>query len=110
MSIRGRKAVLRPNPYALASLAVFAIAFVDPVVTSAQMDRGPKVEKTYGKGLPRDRDLLIFTDDQYPVWPLTPEQKRFAVIDGARMKRHIIDLAQIAVRYRDAGNKWWGRL
>ena len=38
----------------------------------AQMGYGPKVEKTYGQGLPRDQDKLVFTDDQYPVWPLTP--------------------------------------
>ena len=74
------------------------------------MDRGPRVEKTYGEGLPRDRDLLIFDDDQYPVWPLTPEQRPYAGIDGARMKRHVIELAQISLRYRDAGHKWWGRL
>ena len=76
----------------------------------AQMDLGPKVEKTYGEGLPRDRDRLIFTDAQYPVWPLTPEQKQYAPIDGARMKRHVVDLAQVSLRYRDAGHKWWGRL
>jgi hypothetical protein len=53
---------------------------------------------------------LIFTDDQYPVWPLTPEQRQYASIDGARMKGHVVALSQIALRYRDAGNKWWGRL
>ena len=93
-----------------ASLAALGMALASPGVSNAQMDLGPKVEKTYGEGLPRDRDQLIFADDQYPVWPLTPEQKAYASIDGARMKQQVIDLAQIAVRYRDAGNKWWGRL
>jgi hypothetical protein len=68
------------------------------------------VEKTYGAGLPRDSDRLIFSDDQYPVWPLTPEQRAYAGIDGRRMKGQVIDLARIAVRYRDAGHRWWGRL
>ena len=95
---------------ALASLAAFAVALSTPVMSSAQTDRGPRVETTYGAGLPRDRDRLIFDDDQYPVWPLTPEQRRYASIDGARMKRHVIELAQISLRYRDAGHKWWGRL
>ena len=94
----------------LASLAACGAALTASVVLSAQMDLGPKVEKTYGAGLPRDRDTLVFSDDQYPVWPLTPEQKAYASINGARMKQQVIDLAQIAVRYRDAGNKWWGRL
>jgi hypothetical protein len=77
---------------------------------AAQQDRGPAVEKTYGEGLPRDRDRIVFRDDQYPTWPLTPEQKAYAVIDGPRMKQHVVDLAQIALRDRDAGHKWWGRL
>ena len=93
----------------LASLAAAAVLST-PTAASAQMDLGPRVEKTYGSGLPRDRDRLIFDDDQYPVWPLTPEQQRYASIDGARMKRHVVELAQIALRYRDAGHKWWGRL
>ena len=93
-----------------ASLATLGVALLSPAVSYAQMDLGPEVERTYGEGLPRDRDLLVFADDQYPVWPLTPEQSQYASIDGARMKRQVIDLAQIAVRYRDAGNKWWGRL
>ena len=96
--------------HVLASLATFGMALASPAVSHAQMDLGPKVEKTFGEGLPRDRGQLIFDDDQYPVWPLTPEQKQYASIDGARMKRQVIDLAQISLRYRDAGHKWWGHL
>ena len=81
-----------------------------PPPAAAQMDLGPAVEKTFGLGLPRDRDRLIFADDQYPVWPLTPEQRQYASIDGARMKRHVLALSQIALRDRDRGHKWWGRL
>ena len=79
---------------ALAALG-FAVALSTPATSSAQTDLGPRVEKTYGEGLPRDRDLLIFDDDQYPVWPLTPEQRQYAGIDGARMKQHVIALAHI---------------
>jgi len=53
---------------------------------------------------------LIFRDEQYPRWPLTAEQSRYAAIDGERMKRDVEALAAAAVRYRDAGHKWWGRL
>lgn len=77
---------------------------------SAQVDRGPQVEKTFGEGLPRDRERLIFADDQYPFWPLTEAQRPYATIDGARMKRQVIDFARIAERYRDEGHRWWGRL
>ena len=81
------------------------------VSTSAQKGEvGPKVEKTYGEGLPRDRDRILFRDDQYPFWPLTPDQQAYASINGARMKQHVVNLANIALKYRDQGHKWWGRL
>ena len=67
-----------------------------PRALSTQFDHGPKVEKTYGEGRPRDHDTLIFADNQYPVWPLTAEQTKYATIDGARMKRQVIDLALIS--------------
>lgn len=96
--------------YGLASVAVIGIALLIPNAAEAQMDVAPTVESKYGQGLPRDRDLLIFDDDQYPVWPLTAGQREYAGIDGTRMKQHVVELALISLRYRDAGNKWWGRL
>ena len=85
------------------------------LVASASMlaqqgSNGPAVEKTYGAGLPRDRDRIVFSDSQYPTWPLTPEQQVYASIDGRRMKQHVVNLAQIALRDRDLGHQWWGRL
>ena len=62
--------------YGFALVAAFGMAFFIPASSSAQMDLGPEVERTYGQGLPRDRDLLVFDDDQYPVWPLTAEQRQ----------------------------------
>jgi hypothetical protein len=94
----------------LCTVAAIGMALMAPAAAWAQADAGPKVEKTYGEGLPRDRDRLIFADDQYPVWPLTASQAQYSSIDGLRMKRHVVNLAQIALRYRDAGHKWWGRL
>jgi hypothetical protein len=80
------------------------------LTTTFQMDNGPTTEKTYGIGLPRDHATTLFTDDQYPVFPLTKDQKQYADIDGMRMKRDIIALSQIAVNYRDTVNsQWWGR-
>ena len=94
----------------LALLATAGMWLATPASSSAQIERGPVVERTYGQGLPRDHQTLLYSDDQYPVWPLTAEQRQYASIRGTRMKEHVVDLAQIAVRYRDAGNKWWGRL
>lgn len=57
---------MKTHTCVLASLSVFGIA-LSPAASSAQMDLGPEVERTYGEGLPRDRDSLIFDDDQYPI-------------------------------------------
>ena len=70
-----------------ASLAALAIQLPMTVAALAQMDDGPKTEKTYGVGLPRDHATTLFTDDQYPVFALTKDQKDYADIDGLRMKR-----------------------
>jgi hypothetical protein len=67
------------------------------------MDYGPKVEKTYGQGLPRDKDKADLHRRSIPVWPLTPAQQQYARFNGARMKQHVVDLANVAIRYRDAG-------
>jgi hypothetical protein len=98
-----------PTIRLVVSTAVMMAAAI-PSPADAQLDLGPAVERTYGRGLPRDRATLLFDDDQYPSWPLTAEQSVYASIDGARMKRHVEELARIALRYRDAGNQWWGRL
>src|SRR4029077_7644671 len=80
----------------------------------AQMDHGPKTEKTFGIGLPRDHASQLFADKDYPVFPLKPGQEAYQEaykdIDGARMKKAVIAVSQIALRYRDTVNKqWWGR-
>jgi hypothetical protein len=97
-----------------AQAIVASIALITGVlITSmavAQMDHGPKTEKTFGIGLPRDHASQLFADKDYPVFPLKPGQEAYKDIDGARMKKDVIALSQIALRYRDTVNKqWWGR-
>jgi peptidase M28-like protein len=93
---------------------VASIALVTSVMVGGaavgQMDQGPKTEKTYGIGLPRDHTSQLFADKDYPVFPLKPGQEAYKDIDGGRMKKDVIALSQIALRYRDTVNKqWWGR-
>src|SRR5262249_55880081 len=79
-------------------------------VALAQMDDGPKTEKKYGIGLPRDHATQLFADPDYPVFPLKPGQEAYRDIDAARMKKDVIALSNIAIHYRDTVNKqWWGR-
>jgi hypothetical protein len=99
----------------ISSLAVVAsIALAAGVLASnsatAQMDHGPKTEKTFGIGLRRNHASQLFSDKDYPVFPLKPGQEAYKDIDGARMKKDVIALSQIALHYRDTVNKqWWGR-
>src|SRR5262245_66138307 len=92
------------------AVAVAAVTITIAGVAAQKGEVGPKVEKTYGDGLPRDRDRIVFRDDQYPFWPLTPEQQAYASINGARMKQHVVDLANIALKYREPGHEGRGRL
>ena len=41
----------------------------------AQMDHGPKTDKTYGIGLPRDHASQLFPAKDYPVFPPKPGQE-----------------------------------
>ena len=97
------------SPAVIARIALMT-AVLASSVAMAQMDQGPKTEKTFGIGLPRDHASQLFADKDYPVFPLKPGQEAYKDIDGARMKKDVIALSQIALRYRDAVNKqWWGR-
>ncbi len=76
----------------------------------AQMDLGPKTEKTYGIGLPRNHASQLFKDADYPVFALKPGQEAYKNIDGARMKNDVVALSKIALKHRDTVNKqMWGR-
>ncbi len=95
------------------SLTAAAIAFSMASasgLTLAQMDTGPKTEKTYGIGLPRDHASQLFGDADYPVFALKPGQEAYRGIDGARMKRDVVALSQISLKHRDTVNRqMWGR-
>src|SRR5882672_5873994 len=100
------RSITRP----MLGLGILASAALTATIALAQMDSGPKTEKTYGIGLPRGHASQLFSDADYPVFPLKPGQEAYKDIDGARMKRDVIALSNIALAYRDSVNKqWWGR-
>jgi Peptidase family M28 len=77
---------------------------------SAQMRPGPKVEKTYGLGLPRDMDKLVIPDSEYPIYPLKPGQEAYADVDGDRIKTNVKKLTAFSLMSLDAGELYWGRI
>jgi hypothetical protein len=70
----------------IASIALMTSVFVSGAA-KAQMDQGPKTDKIYGIGLPRDHASQLFSDRDYPVFPLKPGQEVYKDIDGTRMKK-----------------------
>lgn len=54
---------------------------------------------------------LATLEDMFIRFPLPPGQDAYADIDGKRMHRDVVEQANIARRYRDAGHpKFWGRI
>ncbi len=74
------------------------------------MRPGAKVEKTYGLGLPRDMDKLLFDDREYPDYPLKPGQEAYKDVDGYRIKDLIRKFTAISLRSFDDGEQYWGRI
>ena len=70
----------------------------------------PSAQKTYGKGLPRDLDVLGVPDADYPDWPITPDQAAYAGVSGERMKEWTRRISDISLRCKADGNACWGRL
>src|SRR5215510_13503615 len=88
-------------------VAAFMGGVLALTTAAAQMDDGPATEKRYGIGLPRDHASQLFSDADYPVFPLKPGQEAYRGIDAVRMKKDVIALSEIALRYRDTVNKQW---
>ncbi|HYA18914.1 MAG TPA: M28 family peptidase [Bryobacteraceae bacterium] len=49
-------------------------------------------------------------DESYLVWPVSPENKAYAAIDGKHLKEYVEEQAAISRAYRDKGHQFWGRI
>ena len=97
----------------LLGVSLTALTVQLPIIPAAlaQIEDGPITEREFGIGLPRDHSAILFSDAQYPAFPLKKHQKDYEDIDGMRMKQDVIALSKIAVKYRDeTKSQWWGRL
>ena len=70
----------------------------------------PPPGTTSGKGLPRDLAELAVADQDYPDWPLTADHADLVDISGKRMKQWVEQISAIALKSRDDGHAYWGRL
>ncbi len=75
-----REALMRKrsisSPAVVANIALMTGVLITNAAV-AQMDHGPKTEKTFGVGLPRDHASQLFADKDYPVFPLKPGQEAY---------------------------------
>jgi len=92
------------------TIAALALTLLPAGVSQAQMRPGAKTEKSYGLGLPRDMDTLIFDDKDYPEFPLKADQQAYKDIDGYRIKETIKKITAISLQSLDEGNQYWGRI
>jgi hypothetical protein len=94
----------------IAIVAVLTALLLSTTASVAQMRSGPKVEKTYGLGLPRDMDKLLIGDHEYPDYPLKPGQEAYKDVDGYRIKGLLKKFTAISLKSLDDGEQYWGRI
>ena len=94
------------SPAVVATIALMTGVLIASVAV-AQMDHGPKTEKGYGIGLPRDHASQLFADKDYPVFPLKPGQEAYQEaykdIDAVVNVVHNAGLARKVARLRPIG-------
>jgi peptidase M28-like protein len=95
-------------------LALIAVAAIAGVVTiggrSLVAQRGQPPAAPPRNPTPANMALPTL-EDMFIRFPLPPGQEAYADIDGKRMHRYVVEQANIARKYRDAGHpKFWGRL
>jgi len=95
----------------VAPLGLLSACLVSVVLTSrasARQDPGPTAPPRNPSPSGMSQATL---DDMLIRFPLPAGQEAYADIDGKRMHRDVVEQANIARRYRDAGHpKFWGRI
>ncbi len=87
---------------ALASVAIGAAALA--VAMHAQSRTRP--EGTF----PAPGPALVPLEQSWLQWPLAASDRKYADIDGRRLRGYVDQLAAISRRSRDRGEQWWGRI
>jgi hypothetical protein len=83
-------------------IAVMATTWLFPGMPSQAQD---------GEGGPAAKGKISRLPASELTWKLPPGvDKSYDSIDGHRLHRYVEEQAAISLRYRDAGNQWWGRI
>ena len=97
-----RKAVF----FAVATLGLFSLFALTSEMGVAQPARSTIAQSLTPPALPLSR-----VQDSLIAFPLPKNEQAYASIDGKKMHKYVVELAQISRRYRDSGHpKFWGRI
>jgi hypothetical protein len=71
----------------------------------------PKARSTIAQSLTPPALSLSRVQESVIQFPLPKDAQAYAAIDGRKMHKYVVELAEISRRYRDAGHpKFWGRI
>jgi Peptidase family M28 len=89
---------------------LFGLASLDRVnAQTASMP--PQARSTIAQSLTPPALSQARVDESLIEFPLPKGEQSYGSIDGRKLHQYVVDLAQIALRYRDAGHpQFWGRL
>ncbi len=96
-----------------ASLAAVLLGLISlERVSSAQTaSMPPPARSTIAQSLTPPALSQARVDDSLIEFPLPQGESSYGSIDGRKLHQYVVDLAQIALRYREAGHpQFWGRL
>src|SRR5579863_1162194 len=64
-----------------------------------------------GEVRPAKKGKISEVPAQPLIWQTPPDvDKSYDAIDGKRLHAYVNELAAISLKYKDAGNQWWGRI
>ena len=75
------------------------------------MAQGTPARSTIAQSLTPPALALPHVNQSLIEFPLPKGEATYAAIDGRKMHKYVVELADISKRYRDAGHpKYWGRI
>ena len=90
---------MKPQMWTLAVLVIATVALAAQQESPAPNPLGQPLVDSAGKV--RDEAILRT--------PLLPEDRKYADLDGQRMKQFVMEVDAISLKDRDSGNLFWGR-
>jgi hypothetical protein len=102
----------RTIAYTVAVIAVVSVIAVANRASLAQMAQsGQTMRSTIAQSLTAPALPLSRVQESLIEYPLPKGEQAYVSIDGKKMHQYVVELAQIADRYRDVGHpQFWGRI